>query len=119
MPELWSHYAASVALARVRLHAIRLPRGKRLTGSSKMKFDGLVLHGLTVIALYPTIHVRILIGNMILCLGFRALATGILSTQSHPVLVFAGGTAVLLVISFLLLCTTVLMCLLFLFLAVA
>ena len=45
MNEIWIHLAASVIASRLRIEGRRINRGIRYTGSSKMNFVSLVLHG--------------------------------------------------------------------------
>ncbi len=45
MNEIWIHLAASVIASRLRIEKCSIDRGIRYTGSSKMNFVGLVLHG--------------------------------------------------------------------------
>jgi polyisoprenyl-phosphate glycosyltransferase len=118
MPEMWSHYAASVILARIPFRAIRVDRGKRLKGSSKMTIDGLILHGLVAMALYPTINVRVLIASLIGCL-VAGLFTAVVALMGLVSLVKIPGWATPAVaVSVVLCCTTTLMSFLFVFLSV-
>jgi hypothetical protein len=50
-PDLWNHYAATVARSRVGFCTVPLPRGKRYMGQSHMNYVSLVMHGLSGIAL--------------------------------------------------------------------
>jgi len=60
--EIWSHYAAAVFKARIPNVSIPTVRARRLGGQSKMRFVGLVTHGLTALSIYgETIGVRLLI----------------------------------------------------------
>jgi len=45
MNEIWIHLAASVIASKLRIEKCSIDRGVRYTGSSKMNFVGLVLHG--------------------------------------------------------------------------
>jgi glycosyltransferase involved in cell wall biosynthesis len=87
MPEIWTHYAASVRIAGLPLSTIRLDRGTRLRGSTKMNFDSLVLHGLAAMALYPTINARVLIGSLVAASLMALFSAGVIvvrvATQIH------------------------------------
>lgn len=71
--EIWSHYAAAVFKARIPNVSIPTVRARRLGGRSKMRFVGLVTHGLTALSIYgETIGVRLLIvlvGLLLLVIG--------------------------------------------------
>ena len=54
MSELWGHYAAAVINARIPYSAVRLDRGRRLAGTSRMNLESLVFHGLSAVAVYQT-----------------------------------------------------------------
>lgn len=53
--ELWNHYAASVYNLKIPFDSIPLPRGKRISGNSKMNFTSLVIHGLSAISVFGDI----------------------------------------------------------------
>jgi polyisoprenyl-phosphate glycosyltransferase len=60
---LWNHYAATVFRSRLPYDLIRLPRGKRLHGRSKMNFFALLVHGLSAISVFgDLVSVRLLAG---------------------------------------------------------
>jgi hypothetical protein len=77
MPELWNHYAAAVFRSQLPRTMIPIPRGRRIAGTSRMNFVGLVTHGLSAISVFGDIlGVRFLMG----CLIGSLLATfGILT----------------------------------------
>lgn len=65
-PELWNHYAATVFRSRLPLVRIPIPRGKRIAGTSKMNFVGLVTHGLSAISVFgDTVGVRLLVAGLV------------------------------------------------------
>ena len=80
VPEIWNHYAAAVIRTRLGYCTIPVDRGRRLTGSSKMNFIGLLLHGLSAFFVYgEVIGARLLVGiGLMLLLSGGALAAGIL-----------------------------------------
>jgi polyisoprenyl-phosphate glycosyltransferase len=50
--EIWNHLSAAILKSRLAFSAIPVDRGRRYTGSSKMNFTSLVLHGLGAIAVF-------------------------------------------------------------------
>ena len=73
-PELWNHYAAAMLKARLPYTSIRVDRGKRLRGDSKMNFVSLVIHGLSALfASYEVVSTRLLMGTALLALAFCCL----------------------------------------------
>lgn len=119
MSEMWTHYAASARIANLPIKAIRIDRGTRLRGRTKMTFDSLVLHGLAAIALYPTIYARVLIGSlaiaslMVLC----SACVMLLRPWSRPYL--PDWTAWMAGFSLTFLCISAFMALLFVFAGVS
>jgi hypothetical protein len=60
--EMWNHYAAAVAHAKIPIETVPLPRAPRIAGQSKMNLISLVTHGLGAISvLGDVIGVRLLI----------------------------------------------------------
>jgi hypothetical protein len=53
--ELWNHYAAAVLHARIPAENVPIARGTRIAGRSTMNFVGLIMHGLSAIAVYSDI----------------------------------------------------------------
>jgi len=66
MSELWGHYAATVVNAKIPYVTLRVDRGRRLLGSSKMNFESLIMHGLSAVAVYQTASIRALIAGALL-----------------------------------------------------
>lgn len=77
---LWCHYAATVFRSRCPYVGLETVRAKRLDGKSQMNFVGLVMHGLSAIAVYLDIaSVRM----MLLCVfGTAFLAAGMFGVLS-------------------------------------
>jgi len=73
MSELWGHYAATVVNAKIPYVTMRVDRGPRLLGRSKMDLESLIMHGLSAVAVYQTASVRALMACAVLS-GFLALA---------------------------------------------
>lgn len=73
--ELWNHYSAAVIRSGLPMTTTPIPRGYRITGTSKMNFVTLAAHGMSAISVYGDIvGVRILLGSM---LGSLMAALGI------------------------------------------
>lgn len=59
--ELWNHYAAAVYHARIPNESISIDRGTRIAGKSSMRFESLVMHGLSAVSVYSdVVGVRLL-----------------------------------------------------------
>lgn len=69
---IWNHYSGGIIQSKIPFEKILLDRGKRYAGVSKMNFTGLVLHGLSSIAVYfDYLSVRILkisLYGIVICL---------------------------------------------------
>ena len=66
LSELWNHYPSAVIKARIPFTSIPLPRAPRLGGRSHMGLTGLVLHGLSAIAVHgDVIGVRALLATLV------------------------------------------------------
>jgi hypothetical protein len=77
MSELWNHYAAAVFRSGLPLSTIPIPRGLRITGTSKMNFVSLTAHGMSAISVFgDVVGVRLLIASMT---GSLTAAIGILA----------------------------------------
>jgi len=79
MSELWNHYAAAVFRSNLPFTMIPIPRGTRITGTSRMNFVALVSHGLSAISVFGDIvGVRLLIaslsGSFLVALGIVLVA---------------------------------------------
>jgi glycosyltransferase involved in cell wall biosynthesis len=65
LSDLWNHYAAGVFRSNLPFAMIPIPRGTRISGTSKMNFVALVSHGLSAISVFGDIvGVRLLIGSL-------------------------------------------------------
>ena len=65
MSELWNHYAAAVFRSGLPFTTIPIPRGYRITGTSRMNFVSLVAHGMSAISVFSDIvGVRLLIASL-------------------------------------------------------
>jgi glycosyltransferase involved in cell wall biosynthesis len=73
--EMWSHYAAAVFKARIPRDSVPTERGKRLRGESKLNFAGLVLHGLSAIAVFSeVVGIRLSLAAGVMVGGFLVLS---------------------------------------------
>jgi len=56
-PNFWNHYSASILKSNMPYTSVKTERGKRYSGNSKMKFNNLILHGLSSLSIYLDIIV--------------------------------------------------------------
>ena len=108
--DLWNHYAAAVMKARLPYATVPVNRSKRLSGTSKMGFVGLVTHGLSAMAVFGDIvGVRLLIASGIFAVVTVGLVVAIFVTKFGTHLAIPGwatyttGLLLLLLSQFLLL----------------
>jgi hypothetical protein len=67
IPMIWNNLAATLVRSRLPLVLVTTDRGSRYSGSSKMNFVSLVMHGLSAMAVYSdVVMVRLLLGTLIL-----------------------------------------------------
>jgi hypothetical protein len=102
--ELWNHYAASVFRSKRPFRMIPIPRGKRISGTSRMNLVALVTHGLSAISVFGDIVgarllIASLIGSLLAAVGSIALIARLFAQQSIPgwVAYAAGAFAMILV----------------------
>lgn len=119
MSEMWGHYAAAVINARIPYETVVVNRGSRLSGTSKMNLEALVLHGLSAVAVYQTVSVRLLIGSSLLSGLLFLLALGVVIVRMMTPRVFPGGTSTMLGICFILICLITFSSVLYVFTALA
>jgi glycosyltransferase involved in cell wall biosynthesis len=96
MSELWGHYAATVVNARIPYSTVRVDRGRRLSGTTKMNLESLMLHGLAAIAVYQTVGVRALIASVVLSGLLVLLVLGLTITRVTTSLAIPGWTSIML-----------------------
>lgn len=75
-PDFWNHYSSALIKSRIPYLSIPTKRGSRYSGTSKMNFNSLILHGLSSFSVYiEAIIVRVLISSFFaILLLFVALA---------------------------------------------
>lgn len=72
--EIWNHYSGGILKSRIPFSSIPAERGRRLAGESKMNFTGLVLHGLSAVAIHAdSMAVRLVLFCLFLA-GFSVTA---------------------------------------------
>ena len=96
MSELWGHYAASVVNARIPYGTVRVDRGRRLSGTSKMNLESLIQHGLAAVAVYQTVGVRSLIGGVVLSGLLFVLSLVIIFLRFATTLAIPGWASIML-----------------------
>ena len=75
--ELWNHYAAAVFRSGLPFTTTPIPRGYRITGTSKMNMVSLITHGMSAISVYGDIvGVRLFLTFLA---GFFVTGAGVLS----------------------------------------
>ena len=94
MSEFWGHYAAAVINARIPYSTVRLDRGRRLAGTSRMNLESLVFHGLAAVAVSQTVGVRILLASAAVP-GMLLLAVLVLAALSAASLATIPGWALI------------------------
>lgn len=73
--DLWNHFSASIFKARLPFVTVPTARRRRLTGSSKMNFTSLVVHGLSAISVFGE---RVGIRGMVFASSFLLLTAFLL-----------------------------------------
>jgi glycosyltransferase involved in cell wall biosynthesis len=119
MSELWTHYAAAVALSKLPFTTVRLDRGKRYTGATKMKLDSLVLHGLAAMALYPSVSIRVLVGSAFVGMLSGLVALVVIIVRVTTDLAIAGWTTTMIGFAVTLFSMTTMLSLIFVFINLA
>jgi polyisoprenyl-phosphate glycosyltransferase len=75
IPDLWNNLASAILRSRLPLEQLRIDRGRRYAGKSKMNFTSLIVHGFSAISVYAeTIFVRLLLSTIVL-VAVTVLAT--------------------------------------------
>lgn len=104
MSELWGHYAAAVVNARIPYVTVRVDRGRRLLGSTKMNLESLILHGLSAVAVYQTVSIRVLIAGTFLAGLLFLLVLGLAIIRIATNLAIPGWTTIMLGICAIMIC---------------
>jgi hypothetical protein len=79
--DLWNHYAAAAVRSRLPIKTVPLPRGRRFSGQSRMRWAALVIHGLSAASVFgDVIGVRLLTASLIgLCVALPALGISLVT----------------------------------------
>jgi len=115
LPDIWNNLAATLTKSRIPLHRVKVNRGRRYAGQSKMNFVSLIIHGLSAVSVYSdVVLVRVVILFAILSLlvaigiviviclrlvtdlaipGWASSLTGILGIIFLQSLLFSAGAA--------------------------
>jgi polyisoprenyl-phosphate glycosyltransferase len=89
--ESWNHYAASVFKSRLPIQEIPLDRARRITGTSRMNFVSLVLHGLSGISVFAeTVVVRLLMALGVVAAVMFALLASVVVIRLRTSLAIPG-----------------------------
>ena len=90
-PELWNHYAATVVKSRLPFTRVRLDRGKRLAGRSKMNFTSLVVHGLSALfANQELVGTRLLMMNLVVAAALLLAVAAVMGVRLFTTLAIPG-----------------------------
>ena len=82
IPDLWNNLAAALLRSKLPLQQVRIDRGKRYAGVSKMNFTSLIVHGFSAISVYAdTIFVRLLLTTLVLFVITTAAVTSVLALR--------------------------------------
>ena len=113
MSELWNHYAAAVFRSGLPFTTTPIPRGYRITGTSRMNFVSLTAHGMSAISVFgDVVGVRLLIasmaGSILAALGILAVAAiRIFTDRAIPGWASASiGTLAIIIIQFITIATS-------------
>ena len=84
--DLWNHYAAAAVRSRLPIKTVPLPRGRRFSGQSRMRWASLVIHGLSAASVFgDVIGVRLLTASIIgLCVALPGLCVSLAAGGPDP-----------------------------------
>jgi glycosyltransferase involved in cell wall biosynthesis len=113
LPDIWNNLAAALTKSRSPLYKVRINRGRRYAGQSKMNLISLIIHGLSAVSVYSdVVFVRVAIlftilsvlvatGIVVVVLlrlvtnlaipGWASYVTGLLSIILLQTLLFSAG----------------------------
>ena len=75
MPEIWTHFAATILSSKLRLAECPLDRGQRYFGKSKLNFVGFALHGFKALMVFSE-EVLVRVGIFCAFIAFLSVAGG-------------------------------------------
>ena len=118
LPDIWSHYAATIVKSRIPHRAYPVDRGTRYDGESKMNLSSLVSHGMAAVSVHlDTVLSRfILLSVSTAVLGFLALLVVValrFSVNPFPVGFATTATLIIILIVFLVLSVSLVLSLMF------
>ena len=72
---IWNHFAAGVLCSRLPLRTVPIERGLRYAGHSRMNFPGLVIHGMSAIAVQTEVAATriVVLALLIICVMFLGI----------------------------------------------
>jgi hypothetical protein len=84
--DLWNHYAAAAVRSRLPIKRVPLPRGRRFSGHSRMRWASLVIHGLSAASVFgDVIGVRLLTASLLgLCVALPGLCFSLAAGRPDP-----------------------------------
>ncbi|MDC1013717.1 glycosyltransferase [Gammaproteobacteria bacterium] len=75
MPEIWTHFAASILSSKLRISFCPVDRGRRYFGQSKLNFVGFALHGFKAIMIFSE-EVLVRVGIFCAFVAFLSIVGG-------------------------------------------
>ena len=78
MPEIWTHFAASVLSSKMRIARCSLDRGHRYFGQSKLNFVGFALHGFKALMIFSE-EVLVRVGIFCAFVAFLSISGGVIA----------------------------------------
>ncbi len=97
--DLWNHYPATLMRSRVAICRVRVDRGSRLFGESRMNFVSLVNHGLSAIAVFvDVVFVRLLAVAIAVLVAAGAVGVGVIAVRIWSGASIPGWAALTLIL---------------------
>jgi glycosyltransferase involved in cell wall biosynthesis len=78
MPEIWTHFAASILSSKLRIAHCPLDRGHRYFGQSKLNFVGFALHGFKALMIFSE-EVLVRVGIFCAFVAFLSISGGVIA----------------------------------------
>jgi glycosyltransferase involved in cell wall biosynthesis len=78
MPEIWTHFAASILSSKLRIAQCPLDRGQRYFGQSKLNFVGFALHGFKALMIFSE-EVLVRVGIFCAFVAFLSISGGVIA----------------------------------------
>jgi glycosyltransferase involved in cell wall biosynthesis len=97
LPQLWNHFSASLIFSRMPYRSVRIERGRRYIGLSKMSVVSLIAHGLSSMSVFiDSVLVRMIMASAVLGCMLIALMLGAVALRLSVDWVTPGWTTSLI-----------------------